>query len=91
MNYFRVTFADGNTLETGMNATLEEARRYYIGTSFNFGDTDAHPTDNLVKAMANMAAVEIGPARPREALIHTAVAQLRRMLEAPADSAAAKP
>jgi hypothetical protein len=38
------------------------------------------PTENLVKAMANMAAVEIGPARPRAALIRVAVAQLRQML-----------
>ena len=37
--------------------------------------------------MANMAAVEIGPARPRDALIRIAVAQLRQMLEAPAKSA----
>jgi hypothetical protein len=41
------------------------------------------PTENLAKAMANMAAVEIGPARPREALIRIAVAQLRRTLEKP--------
>ncbi len=38
------------------------------------------PTENLAKAMANMAAVEIGPARPRETLIRVAVAQLRLML-----------
>lgn len=50
---------------------------------------NGQPTDNLAKAMANMAAVEIGPARPREGLIRMAVAQLRRMLEAPAKPAAA--
>ncbi|MGJ0535070.1 hypothetical protein [Methylocystis sp.] len=44
------------------------------------------PTENLAKVMANMAAVEIGPARPRDALIRIAVAQLRQMLEAPAKS-----
>jgi hypothetical protein len=33
--------------------------------------------------MANMAAVEIGPARPRDALIRIAVAQLRQLFEAP--------
>ncbi len=38
------------------------------------------PTENLARVMANMAAVEIGPARPREALIRVAVAQLRQML-----------
>jgi hypothetical protein len=45
---------------------------------------DGAPTENLAKVMANMAAVEIGPARPRDALIRIAVAQLRQMLEAPA-------
>lgn len=42
---------------------------------------DGAPTENLAKVMANMAAVEIGPARPRDALIRIAVAQLRQMLE----------
>jgi len=42
------------------------------------------PTGNLVKVMANMAAVEIGPSRPRPGLIVAAVAQLRRMLDYPA-------
>ncbi|MEF3367913.1 hypothetical protein V3H18_15370, partial [Methylocystis sp. 9N] len=50
---------------------------------------NGQPTDNLAKAMANMAAVEIGPARPREGLIRTAVAQLRRMLAEPTKPAAA--
>jgi len=45
---------------------------------------DGAPTENLAKVMANMAAVEIGPARPRDALIRIAVAQLRQLLEAPA-------
>lgn len=39
------------------------------------------PTENLAKVMANMAAVEIGPARPRDALIRIAIAQLRQLLE----------
>ncbi|MGD9658088.1 MAG: hypothetical protein AB7U61_10720, partial [Methylocystis sp.] len=43
--------------------------------------SDGLPTDNLAKVMLNMAAVEIGPARPREALIKVAVAQLRQSLE----------
>jgi hypothetical protein len=51
MNTFKVTFADGNTLTTGMNATLEDAKAYYIGHSFQFGDTDAKPYDHLVKAV----------------------------------------
>jgi hypothetical protein len=45
------------------------------------------PTGNLARALANMAAVEIGPARPRLALVNAAVAQLRRLLEDPAAAA----
>ncbi|ULO24677.1 hypothetical protein [Methylocystis sp. SB2] len=56
---------------------------------------DGAPTENLAKVMANMAAVEIGPARPRDALIRIAVAQLRQMLEGSAkpsgDAAPARP
>ncbi|WP_442754354.1 hypothetical protein ACNHKD_15355 [Methylocystis sp. JAN1] len=52
--------------------------------------TDAgQPTGNLEKVLANMAAVEIGPARPRMGLVTAAVAQLRRLLAAPV--AAAEP
>ncbi|WP_457796232.1 hypothetical protein [Methylocystis sp. S23] len=47
------------------------------------------PTGNLAKALANMAAVEIGPARPRMGLVTAAVAQLRRLLEDPAAAATA--
>jgi hypothetical protein len=45
------------------------------------------PTENLAKVMANMAAVEIGPARPRDGLIKIAVAQLRQVLEGSAKPA----
>jgi len=46
---------------------------------------DGRPTENLARVMANMAAVEIGPAaRPRAALVAVAVAQLRRTLDEPA-------
>lgn len=47
-------------------------------------DAAGAPTDNLAKVMQNMAAVEIGPARPRPGLVTAAVAQLRRLLAAPA-------
>jgi hypothetical protein len=53
--------------------------------------TDGQPTGNLAKVLANMAAVEIGPDRPRNALVTAAVAQLRRLLEDPAKAAAATP
>ncbi|PPD45478.1 MAG: hypothetical protein CTY15_03555, partial [Methylocystis sp.] len=49
------------------------------------------PTGNLARALANMAAVEIGPARPRGALIGMAVAQLRRLLDSPATAGTAAP
>lgn len=51
MQTYKVTFADGNTLVTNMNATLDEARRYYVGQSFQFGDTDEHPADLMIKAV----------------------------------------
>lgn len=47
----KVTFADGNSFVTGINATLEEAIAYYVGQEFQFGDTDECPIDKLVKAI----------------------------------------
>jgi len=49
--------------------------------------TAGQPTGNLAKVLANMAAVEVGPSRPRLALVNAAVAQLRRLLENPATAA----
>lgn len=54
-------------------------------------DPAGRPTGNLARVMANMAAVEIGPDRPRAALITAAVAQLRRMLEDPPKDLPAPP
>ena len=51
MRSIRVTFADGNTIETNINGTNESIRRYYIGTEFQFGDTEEHPEDKLVIAV----------------------------------------
>lgn len=51
MRCYKVTFEDGSIIYTDMNATLTEARAYYVGQSFNFGDTDEHPKDKLVKAV----------------------------------------
>ncbi len=45
-----VTFEDGNKLRTEINGSLEEVREYYLGNRFNFGDTDTHPKDRLVRA-----------------------------------------
>ncbi|KAF2992611.1 hypothetical protein OGR47_06135 [Methylocystis sp. MJC1] len=54
-------------------------------------DADGQPTDNLAKALVNMAAVEIGPARPRGGLVTAAVAQLKRLLDQPATPGAGAP
>ncbi len=51
MNSFKITYADGNITITNMNATIHEATTYYTGTSFNFGDTAAHPRDKMVKVV----------------------------------------
>ena len=52
MRAIRVTYADGNTIETNINGTMEEIRAYYVGQSFQFGDTEEHPADRLVTAIA---------------------------------------
>lgn len=52
MNTYKITFADGNTITTGMNATLAEAEAYYIGHPFNFGDTDEYVADKMVRAVS---------------------------------------
>jgi hypothetical protein len=51
MKAIRVTFSDGNTIETSINGTDEEIRQYYLGNLFNFGDTDEHPADNMQAAV----------------------------------------
>jgi len=38
MTYVEVTFENGNTIRTGINATLDEARRYYIGQAFELDE-----------------------------------------------------
>lgn len=49
---FRITWENGNVTTTGMNATIDEARAYYIGKPFQFGDTEEIPGDLMVKATA---------------------------------------
>ena len=49
---FRITWEDGNTTVTEMNATLDQARAYFIGQKFQFGDTDEHPGDLMLAATA---------------------------------------
>lgn len=37
-----ITFTDGNTVTTTINATIEEAKKYYVGQWFNFGIENDH-------------------------------------------------
>ncbi len=48
----QVIFEDGNYLLTDINATFEEASKYYVGKFFQFGDTDEIPMDKMVKCVA---------------------------------------
>jgi hypothetical protein len=48
----RVRFADGNTITTGFNGTIDDAQRYYVGNLFQFGDTEECPTDRMVPAVS---------------------------------------
>ncbi len=52
MKAYKVTFEDGNNFISEMNATLKEARAYYVGKYFQFGDTEEHPKDKMVKAVS---------------------------------------
>jgi hypothetical protein len=51
MKSYKITFEDGNIITTGMNASLDEAKAYYLGQPFQFGDTEECPKDKLVKAV----------------------------------------
>lgn len=48
MKCVRVTFVDGNVIETNINGTDPEILNYYLGQSFQFGDTEECPHDKLV-------------------------------------------
>ena len=47
-----VTFEDGNTIDASINGSEETIREYYIGNRFQFGDTEEHPADKMVKAVS---------------------------------------
>lgn len=51
MKTAKVYFEDGNTLTTSINGTKKEIEAYYIGKRFQFGDTEEHPRDKMVKAI----------------------------------------
>jgi len=52
MKDFKITFENGNTIVTGFNGNLETAAKYYLNQAFNFGDTEEHPKDIMVKGIA---------------------------------------
>lgn len=49
MRSFKVFFVNGDSFVTGFNGTLQDARSYYVGKSFQFGDSDECPGDLMVK------------------------------------------
>lgn len=50
--YVRVTFADGNTIETWINAPNQQyVIDYYTKNEFQFGDTESCPRDNLQRGI----------------------------------------
>lgn len=51
MKSIRVTFNDGNTIETNINGSIDEIKSYYIGQWFNFGDNDWGEGDKMRKAI----------------------------------------
>ena len=52
MRAIKVTFEDGNTIITSINGNDETIRKYYLGNTFQFGDTDECPVDKLVRAIS---------------------------------------
>ena len=50
MKTVKVYFEDGNSLITSINGTEKEIEAYYLGKSFQFGDTEERPYDYMVKA-----------------------------------------
>ena len=83
-NDFKVTFEDGNTLTTGLNGDLAEAKAYYLGKRFNFGDNAAHPKDKMVKAVMVEQLFTIDPAQQRALVVKLAEDLGRTMRPAPA-------
>jgi hypothetical protein len=53
---YRVTYHDGSTTSTSMAAsvTLDDAKKYFIGQWFNFGDVDG---PDVMKRAINVEAI----------------------------------
>lgn len=51
MRAITVHYADGNTWQMSINGSNAEIERYFVGSYFNFGDTEEHPADKMVQAV----------------------------------------
>ena len=51
MRAIRVHYSDGQMQEQSVNGTNAETERYFVGSWFNFGDTEEHPADRMVQAV----------------------------------------
>jgi hypothetical protein len=47
-----VTFENGFRMTTDINGTDESIRAYYVGKEFNFGDTEEHPADLMIRVVS---------------------------------------
>ena len=47
-HFIEVIFSDGRVVQTSFNGTPGEIIQYYIGKTFNFGDTEEHPEDLML-------------------------------------------
>lgn len=54
MNTYKITFANGDYLYTSLNASIKEAKAYYLGSIFNLGSV----SDNLQKCVDVVEVVE---------------------------------
>lgn len=48
MKTFKVIFSDGDSLVTGFNGTLDDAKTYYVGNWFNLGSVE----DRMAKGIS---------------------------------------
>ena len=52
MRTAHVKFTDERyNYSTSINGTDDSIRAYFLGQWFNFGDTDAHPRDNMQRCI----------------------------------------
>jgi len=52
MKTYKCTYGTGDIIVTGMNATPEEARDYFVGQAFDFGDSEEHPKSLMIKCVS---------------------------------------